>query len=75
MVSATVAGSGTALMSRLQLFNMLTSPPEKSPKYSVHVPFGFIPSYSPNGLPLFWRLAPSNVTPDDNGLMARPSGE
>jgi hypothetical protein len=41
--SATLAGSGTAVMSSPQLTTVLWAPPDRSAKKSVQVPFGFRP--------------------------------
>ena len=43
MPGTTLTDSGTAVKSRLQPFNVLTSPPDRSAKNSVHVPFGLNP--------------------------------
>src|ERR1035441_6745142 len=46
---ATLTGSGTAVISRLQPFKVLVPPPpETSAKNNVHVPFGFRPAKVPS---------------------------
>jgi len=40
-------GSGTAMMSKLHPISVLVAPPDISARYSVQIPFGFMPPKLP----------------------------
>jgi len=72
MPNAQTDGSGTVMMSKLQLTSWLWAPTDKSARNNVHPPFGFVPLNelsSADG-----AVEPNNDGAEYNGSMFRPSG-